>query len=360
MQNQEIIVKERITSAQIVLPCKNFNRSLEFFVETLGFRVETIFPADAPSTAVISGYGTTLRLQNSSENQPLTIQLIGDFSDKTLRELCSPDGVRVILIDDKSKIEIPEIRHEFVISKLDGENVWGEGRAGMLYRDLIPSRLGGRFVASHISIPEGGEVPDYVHFHKVRFQMIYCISGWAELVYEDQGEPFRMNAGDCVLQPPEIRHRVLETSANFEVLEIGCPAIHETFADHNLNLPNKIIAPERIFGEQIFLHHAADKAVWETSEIEKFQSRDTGILKATGGLADVRAFRAIADSRFSVKHSDEFLFFFVLKGNLRLTGEGENYFVEKGGSFVLPAEREYFIDAVKGLEMIRVCLPAER
>ena len=116
---------------------------------------------------------------------------------------------------------------------------WNEGRAGMLYRDLIPSRLGGRFIASHISIPTGGEVPDYVHFHKVRFQMIYCIFGWAKLVYECQGEPFVMNAGDCVLQPPEIRHRVLETSDKFEVLEIGCPAIHETFADHELPLAER-------------------------------------------------------------------------------------------------------------------------
>ncbi|MEO8072185.1 MAG: cupin domain-containing protein [Acidobacteriota bacterium] len=354
-------MKDEIRSAQIVVPCKNFDRSLEFFVEKLGFRVEMIFPADAPSTAVISGYGVNLRLENSNENQPLTIHLIGDFSVETVREIYSPDGVRMVLVDDKSKVEIPEAVNEFVISKLENENAWSEGRAGMLYRDLIPSRLGGRFVASHISIPEGGDVPDYVHFHKVRFQMIYCISGWARLVYEDQGEPFTMNAGDCVLQPPEIRHRVLETSANFEVLEIGCPAIHETFADHELPLPNAEIVPDKIYGEQSFLHHNAEKSVWKTSEIEGFETRDTGIKQATDGLADVRAFRAIADSRFSVKHSDEFLFFFVLKGNLRLSdGKVETYFVEKGGSFVLPADKEYLIDADKSLEMLRVSLPAER
>ncbi|CAN5400792.1 hypothetical protein BH20ACI1_BH20ACI1_02680 [soil metagenome] len=354
-------MKDRISSAQIFVPCKNFNRSLEFFVDNLGFRVEMIFPADAPSTAMISGYGLNLRLETSNENQPLTIQLVGDFSAETSREIYSPDGVRVILIDEKSNIKIPEAVNEFVLTTLENENAWVKGRAGMLYRDLIPSRLGGRFVASHISIPEGGEVPDYVHFHKVRFQMIYCISGWAKLVYEDQGEPFLMNAGDCVLQPPEIRHRVLETSANFEVLEIGCPAIHETFADHVLDLPNEIIAPERIFGEQVFLHHTADNAVWEISEIKNLESRNTGIVKAADGLADVRAFRAIGDSHFSIKHSDEFLFFFVLKGSLRLSGgEDATYFVEKDGSFVLPAEREYFIDADKSLEMLRVSLPAER
>jgi quercetin dioxygenase-like cupin family protein len=40
--------------------------------------------------------------------------------------------------------------------------------------------------------------------------MIYCHRGWVRVVYEDQGEPFVMHPGDCVLQPPGIRHRVLE------------------------------------------------------------------------------------------------------------------------------------------------------
>ena len=306
-------MKDQIRSAQIVLPCENFNRTFEFFTETLGFRIEMIFPADAPSNAVISGYGLTLRLKTSTEIQPLTLKLFGDFSNLSEREIYSPDGVRIIFSDNQSKIEIPDGTNEFVLTKFENENVWSEGRAGMLYRDLIPSRLGGRFVASHISIPTGGEVPDYVHFHKVRFQMIYCISGWAKLVYECQGEPFVMNAGDCVLQPPEIRHRVLETSDKFEVFEIGCPAIHETFADHELPLPNAEIAPEKIYGGQRFLHHIAENAVWETSEIEGFETRNTQIGEATKGLADVRVFRALAKTNFSVKHSNEFLFFLFSK-----------------------------------------------
>ena len=348
-------MKTQITSAQIVVPCENLNRSLEFFVERLGFRVEMIFPADAPVTAVVSGYGVNLRLEESGKTQSFTLNLIGNFEDEAEREIVSPDGVRVNLIDEKSAVEIPAGTDEFVVSTLDDDDSWSVGRAGMLYRDLIPSRLGGRVVASHIRIPVGGEVPDYVHFHKIRFQMIFCLAGWARLVYEDQGEIFTMKAGDCVLQPPEIRHRVLESSDNFEVLEIGCPAIHETFADHKLTLPNNKFSPERIFGGQVFIHHAAEKCLWESAEIEGFESRDTGILKATANLADVRILRAIADTNLSVKHSDEFLFFFVIAGNLRLSNsEGEIYQLEKGGSFVLPKEIEYFIEAAQGLEMIRV------
>ncbi len=350
-------MKPQITSAQIVVPCENLNRSLDFFVERFGFRVEMIFPADSPVVAVVSGYGLNLRLEESGEKPSLTLNLIGDFSGEIEREIVSPDGVRVNLIDENSSVEIPEGTDEFVVSMLDGDDSWSVGRAGMLYRDLIPSRLGGRFIASHIQIPVGGEVPDYVHFHKIRFQMIYCLAGWARLVYEDQGEIFTMKAGDCVLQPPEIRHRVLESSDNFEVLEIGCPAIHETFADHELTLPNDKFSPERIFGGQVFIHHAAEKCLWESAEINGFESRDTGISKATGNLADVRILRAIAVTGFSVKHSDEFLFYFVIAGKLQLSNdEGEIYQLEKGGSFVLPKGIEYSVKAAQGLEMIGIKL----
>ena len=41
-------------------------------------------------------------------------------------------------------------------------------------------------------------MPDFVHYHLVRFQTIYCLEGWVRLVYEGQGEPFLLRAGDLV------------------------------------------------------------------------------------------------------------------------------------------------------------------
>ena len=79
---------------------------------------------------------------------------------------------------------------------------WFARRAGMRYRDLLPGRQGGRVIASHIQIPDGGPVRDDVHFHRIHFQMIYCCRGWVRVVYEDQGAPFVLEPGDCVLQPP--------------------------------------------------------------------------------------------------------------------------------------------------------------
>ena len=118
-------------------------------------------------------------------------------------ELIAPNGTRIEIVDAKPPLELPPTQHSFVVRKLEDSDSWGVGRAGMRYRDLIPGRLGGRIIASHIRIPGGGPVPDMVHFHSIGFQLIFCYRGWVKVVYEDQGPPFVLGAGDCVLQPPE-------------------------------------------------------------------------------------------------------------------------------------------------------------
>lgn len=137
---------------------------------------------------------------------------------------------------------------------------WRVGRAGMLYRDLTPESLKPQVVISHIRLPFDGEVPDYVHYHKVEFQMIRCIRGRIKVVYEDQGEPFWLEPGDWVIQPPEIRHRVLECETDSEVIEITMLADHETCVDHEMTLPNDRIDPNRLFNGQRFVRFIAPKA----------------------------------------------------------------------------------------------------
>ncbi len=341
----------QIRSAQIIVPCADLNEMLDLFVEQLKFRVEMIFPADSPTVAVVSGYGVYLRFEQSNEILPtnLLLRLFCD-SIKTYREIIAPNGMRIEFVEAETPLEIPIGTQEFVVSRMN-ENAWNVGRANMEYRDLIPSRLGGRFIASHIRIPVGGEVPDYVHFHKVRFQLIFCKKGWAKLVYEDQGEPFILNEGDCVLQPPEIRHRVLESSDGLEVIEIGCPAIHETFADHNLQLPTPQFLPEHDFGGQTFVRHIAKDAIREVDN-DGFEFRDTGIFKATNGLANVRVLRSTSNITINRKHSGEFLFCFILEGELKI---GEDL-LKIGDSCVIPAGEEFIFNANIGLEMLEIGL----
>ena len=345
---KEILSDSNNFSTQIVVPCQDLTAMIDFFVE-IGFRLEMIMPADAPEIALVSGYGVNLRLELAENFQPTNLRLIGNFAEE--KHLTAPNRMRVDLVKAKSEIQPPELKEEFVISRMNDENAWKIGRAEMQYRDLIPSRLGGRFIASHIRIPKGGEVPDYVHYHKVRFQMIFCKKGWAKLVYEDQGEPFFFKAGDCVLQPPEIRHRVLEASDGLEVIEIGTPAIHETYREHEITLPTTQVLPERIFKGQKFIHHIASEGLWNRQK-EGFEFRDTGISEATNGLADVKILRSKSKIKTTISHHGEFLFLFVLNGEMKVGDD----LLKIGDCLVIPSETEFGLEANENLEFLRVSL----
>ena len=225
------------------ITCENLDEAIDQY-QQLGYRLDMICPADAPREALLS-------------EPPAVAGGLG--SD----------------LDERKQIKL-KLRTDFVQpSATAGGSDWIIGRAGMEYRDLIPGRLGGKVIASHIRLTKGGEVPDYVHYHKIDFQMIYCKVGRIKVVYEDQGEPFWLETGDCVLQPPEIRHRVLECTAGAEVIEVSMPAEHETWVEHDITLPTGSIKPDRDFGGQRFVRHTA-------AENADQDRRDLGISAATG------------------------------------------------------------------------------
>ncbi|MCW5771557.1 MAG: cupin domain-containing protein [Rhodospirillaceae bacterium] len=353
----------QIAAAEVVLPCTELDPTVKFFTDRLGFRIDAIFPADDPAVAELSGHGLRLRLQRGDRRPPGVLRLLSRDPGVVdgASQMTAPNGTVVEFGPADPPVAMPPINQTFVLQKISGNAKWGVGRAGMLYRDLIPDRQNGRFIASHIKIPDGGPVPDYVHFHKIRFQMIYCYRGWVRLVYEDQGPPFIMHAGDCVLQPPQIRHRVLECSPGLEVIEIGCPAEHMTCVDHELPLPTGALKPDRDFGGQRFVHHIAAKADWKPWRIDGFEARDIGIAAATDGLAGVKVARAAGKpTADSFSHSGEFLFQFVLEGGVTLKVEGKSgERLEPGDSFVIPAKMAYaLLDGTPDLELLDVCLPA--
>jgi quercetin dioxygenase-like cupin family protein len=323
-------ISANVRSAQVVLSCPNLVEALDFYLRRLGFRIEMIVPADSPRTAVVSGCGVTLRLESETEVGTTTVY-----------------------------------EPEFVVNRYGANDQWNEGRAGMQYRDLIPGRLGGRLIASHIRIPEGGETADYVHYHKLRFQMIYCKAGWVRVVYEDQGPPFILQAGDCVLQPPEIRHRVLDNSPGVEVIEIASPAVHETYSDHHLQLPTPHFLPERLYNGQRFVLRRANETRWRPWIVDGFESRDTGIRAATNGLVSAQVVRPSMNRTpvntishtFDIKDVGEFLFLFVLSGELTLDFfERGIYRLQEGDNCVIPAALTSALSSSADLEMLEVDL----
>ncbi|TMQ08401.1 MAG: cupin [Deltaproteobacteria bacterium] len=307
-----------------VLFCPDLDRAIALF-SRLGLRLDTIFPADDPTVAALSGHGARVRLVRAGAT-----------------DLADPDG-------------IPAVQPSFTIARA-GDSAWRTGRAGMQYRDLLPDRQGGRYIASHIRIPEGGPVPDYVHFHVVQFQIIYCYRGWVRVVYDGQGEPFVMQVGDCVLQPPRIRHRVLEASPGLEVLELGMPAIHATHVDHDLALPSPTLDRDRDFDGQRFVRFLAASAQFAPAPLPGFDACELGIAAATRGLAGVSVLRARDPARIALRHDAELWFHVVLRGELTLD---DQHRLGAADAFTIPAGRPVtWSHASPDLELLQVTLPA--
>ena len=349
--------------AQLLLPTKDLTKEMDFF-QKIGFRLDQIFPADDPQVAVMSGHGLEIRIDRNTQVPASYIRILTDEPDQfsiTQNILIAPNGTQIELHPKTYQLERPKTQHKFETKRLTGGEPWVVGRAGMMYRDLIPDRLGGSIIASHIHIPNGGPVPDMVHYHTIGFQLIYCYRGWVKLVYEDQGPPFILRAGDCVTQPPEIRHQVLEASDNLQVIEIGVPAEHMTTIDHDLELPTKIINRNRVFNGQTFCHHQLKNAVWQSWRMPGFEARFTGINKATNGLADVKIIRPKATNTPTnwASHTTDILFTFVLEGSLELevVDEGK-HILKSGDAFVMPPDRKSrMIDCSTDLAFFEISLP---
>ncbi len=355
---------ERIRRAEVRVPTPDFDADMRFFIDALGFRLDRIWPADAPAFAALSGHGTAILLERTVSTAPVALRLYVDDPAAFAGgkgELTAPGGHRITVEDADPALVIPATAHEFVVRRLADSDAWVVGRAGMHYRDLVPDRLGGAIIASHIKIAEAGPVDDMVHYHTVGFQLIFCHRGWVRLVYEDQGPPFVLGAGDCVIQPPEIRHRVLESSAGFEVIEIGVPAEHLTTIDHEMELPTPHVRPDREFQGTKFVLDREAEAVWGPWRIPGFEARETGIGEATRGLAGVQVARRIPGVAVpATRHDGDILFGFVREGSMSLEADGHpRRDLAAGDAFVLPPHLTVGLHAPSDdLEILEVALPA--
>ena len=97
------------------------------------------------------------------------------------------------------------------------------------YRDLgIGIATRGEAVAHVIRANGASEEARDWHRHNAKFQMVYVLKGWVDFEYEGQGRT-RLEAGACVYQPRNVRHREMGHSADLEMLEVAMPADFKTF-----------------------------------------------------------------------------------------------------------------------------------
>ena len=348
------------TRAEIRLPTQELRHDLPFYTKVLGMRLDMIYPADNPEIALLSGHGLRLRLQKGAPESPGTLRILTRDPDGFAggqRELFAPNGTRIEIDELDPPLVLPRTEHAFVVRRLADQAPWVIGRAGMEYRDLVPSRLGGAMIASHIRVPDG-PVPDMVHYHKVGFQLIFCVKGWVDVLYEDQGDTRRIAAGDCFIQPPTIRHKVLY-SEGVQVVEIGVPAEHVTEIDHEMTLPTAHFRPEREWDGQKFVHNIGATGVFRPFRIPGFEARDTTICENTRGVASVLVVRPTGQAAPWTRHQGDILFSFVLSGEMTLEGEGKApYRLSAGDAFVIPpGMATRYADPGPDLLLMEVTLP---
>ena len=129
-----------------------------------------------------------------------------------------------------SKTEATAPQQDFVVSHHRDEDFKADGlRDYAAYRDLGIAKATDGMVRAHVirfTEPCSDKVRKR-HFHDVQFQMVYVLKGWMKNEFEGQGVHV-MKAGSSWIQPPGIKHTVLDYSDDCEVLEFILPADFDT------------------------------------------------------------------------------------------------------------------------------------
>ncbi len=109
-----------------------------------------------------------------------------------------------------------------VATKENAKYVAGR-RAFFRYRDLgVTEGTNGFMRAQVTSAEQGMSQPTGWHVHKCQAQLVYMLSGWIDLEFEDR--KVRIQAGDSIMIPGNTPHNEIGTSDTFELLEVSVPA----------------------------------------------------------------------------------------------------------------------------------------
>lgn len=126
------------------------------------------------------------------------------------------------------------MQQRFVVDHLTDESFKSAGlRPYNIYRDLGVAAATGGFAEAHVVKAARPCEPGATggnHYHTVEFQFVYILKGWQRMRVDGVGE-LTVREGSSWIQPPGIRHEVLEYSDDREALEIILPAKYDTITD---------------------------------------------------------------------------------------------------------------------------------
>ena len=120
---------------------------------------------------------------------------------------------------------------------------------------------------------------------------------------------------------------------------------------------------DRTWAGQRFVRHRAATAIWIRRWADGFESHDTGLADASGGLVDVHIVRAAAGATADgLVHDADLRLWFVLAGGARLRGDELPVEpLEPGTAVAVPAGTAHAIEAGRdGLELVEVSAPSEQ
>ena len=134
------------------------------------------------------------------------------------------------------------------------------------------------------------------------------------------------------------------------MIELSSPAEHETWIEHEMELPTHVLAPDRLFGGQRFVRHIAKDAAWESIG-NGFEARDLGVSSGTRGLVAGNVLRTAGGGSLEL-HSNGPRFFLVLDGSANVTRVRLN----SDDSLLVPANESVKIDASPETSLIHIAL----
>lgn len=150
-------------------------------------------------------------------------------SSRTTRKISARSRTAAVA-KSRSKAKAGPRRQTFVANHLNPNAFEGGLRSYAKYRDLNIASATNGLARAHVikMLPpcDPAEVSKR-HYHDVEFQMVYVLKGWIKGEYEGAGI-VTMREGSCWLQPPRIKHSVLDYFDDCELLEIIMPADFET------------------------------------------------------------------------------------------------------------------------------------
>ena len=112
------------------------------------------------------------------------------------------------------------------VSHLGPHSFVPKGRWGFFeYRDLGIADATGDAVRMAVTRVSHGGVPKAQtgwHYHECDLQVIYFLSGWADLGVAGEGV-IRLEKGSCIQIPPGLVHNELAMSDDMEAIELSLP-----------------------------------------------------------------------------------------------------------------------------------------